>query len=289
MEKVFFHKYSGAGNDFVIIDKNENPGFAPSKESIIKICDRHFGVGADGLIVFSNHPAEDFEMNYYNSDGSAGSLCGNGARCAIQFAKLNGKFTAEKVSFISNGKIFEGEILKDDLVKFFMEAPAKIKYNFKIKIDNNLINSSFVHTGSPHVVIKVEDLNEAYSKPLQIKLNLKDVDVINLGRAIRYHSDFAPEGTNVNFIQILESKVYIRTYERGVENETLACGTGSAAAAFIAYVSDNLKPPIIIKTSGGDELIVDFQVEKSRVKNLSLIGPAVNTFNGYFYTNSLLK
>ncbi|MEW6703184.1 MAG: hypothetical protein AB1298_10780, partial [Bacteroidota bacterium] len=168
-----------------------------------------------------------------------------------------------------------------------LNPPKKIKYNFKIKTAGQLITASFADTGSPQVVIRIKDVLE---NPADLKSFYNSIDifpVFELGREIRYHKDFMPEGTNVNFIDIEGDLIKIRSYERGVEDETLSCGTGSVAAALISYVNDNLKPPIKLMAKSGDQLIVDFKIENQEVQELSLTGPAEVTFKGEF--NNLIE
>jgi diaminopimelate epimerase len=285
MKKISFFKMSGAGNDFILVDKNINPGFVPDQNIVQKICNRRYGIGADGVITVSDSNSYDFDMEYFNADGSTGSLCGNGARCAIKFADISGRIKNESAVFMSNGAAYSGRVLSENEIRFFFNTPQRLKYNFKIKAFNQLINANFIDTGSPHVVIKIEDVLQ---NPGVVGLFYEDLGgfpVFELGREIRYHKDFAPEGTNVNFIRLIKGKIHIRTYERGVEDETLACGTGSTAAAIISCTLFNLKPPVTLITRGGDELIVDFQVEDQEIKDLSLTGPAVVTFTGEFTLN----
>ncbi|MHB8335890.1 MAG: diaminopimelate epimerase [Ignavibacteriaceae bacterium] len=280
MEKISFIKMSGAGNDFVVIDKNSNPFLILNEKVIQKLCDRRNGIGADGVITISNSVDYDFEMEYFNADGSTGSLCGNGARCAIKFAESSNRIKNEKTYFLSNAVSYTGEVLDENLMKFDFNPPAKLKFNFKVKAGNQLINACFADTGSPHVVIKIEDV---LKNPNDLNSNYSEIDkfpVFELGREIRYLKEFSPGGTNVNFIKIVDSKIYIRTYERGVEDETLACGTGATAAAIIAHEIDKLEAPITLITRGFDELTVDFNVENQKIKNLSLIGPAKIIFSG---------
>ncbi|HUX92288.1 MAG TPA: diaminopimelate epimerase [Ignavibacteriaceae bacterium] len=280
MEKISFIKMSGAGNDFVVIDKNSNPFLILNEKVIQKLCDRRNGIGADGVITISNSVDYDFEMEYFNADGSTGSLCGNGARCAIKFAESSNRIKNEKTYFLSNTVSYTGEVLDENLMKFDFNPPAKLKFNFKVKAGNQLINACFADTGSPHVVIKIEDV---LKNPNDLNSNYSEIDkfpVFELGREIRYLKEFSPGGTNVNFIKIVDSKIYIRTYERGVEDETLACGTGATAAAIIAHAIDKLEAPVTLITRGFDELTVDFNVENQKIKNLSLIGPAKIIFSG---------
>jgi diaminopimelate epimerase len=221
-------------------------------------------------------------MEYFNADGSTGSLCGNGARCAIQFAGNSNRLKNGKAQFKSNDEIFNGEIIGNGIVRFELKSPTRIKLNFRIKAASQLIKSHYADTGSPHVVIEIEDVL-AQPKDLNSRYrNIANFPVIEIGKEIRYHKDFAPNGTNVNFIQIKNNEILIRTYERGVENETLACGTGSAAAAIVMNAQKNINPPIKLKTWGGDELIVDFQRVGNRYDKVSLIGPAKTVFTGEF-------
>ncbi len=285
MEKISFYKMSGAGNDFIVIDKNFNPEFVLSKNVIINLCNRRNGIGADGVITVENSNTFNFNMEYYNADGSTGSLCGNGARCAIKFAGLTGRLRNGKAEFLSNSAAYSGEILNEDKIKFNFNPPGKLKYNFIIKAFNQLINACFADTGSPHVVIKINDVLKDPGNPYSSYNNLDEFPVYELGREIRYHPDFSPGGTNVNFITIKGDKIFIRTYERGVENETLACGTGSVAAAIVEHHIDKFKPPVSLITRGGDELVVDFDVRDQKNNNLSLTGPAKVIFTGEFLLN----
>lgn len=275
---------SGAGNDFVIIDSLKNPDISLTPKNIKKLCSRRTGIGADGLITISDADKTDFEMNYYNADGSTGSLCANGARCAIKFAFLSQRLKNKIANFIANGVKYSGEVIDDELIKFNLNPPQKIKYNFKIKTSGQLINANFADTGSPHVVIKISDVLKNPNNPDSFYDDIKDFPVFKLGKEIRNLTEFN-EGTNVNFVMVDKGELSIRTYERGVEDETLACGTGSVAAAFICYVTDKLEPPITLNTRGGNKLIVNFEVENQKVKNLSLTGPAEIIYEGWINKN----
>ena len=286
MQKISFAKMSGAGNDFILIDKDVHHNLVLSNELISRLCDRHNGIGADGIITVSDSLKYDFEMEYYNADGSTGSLCGNGARCAISFAARKLSLN-DKIRFLSNGVFYTGEI-NGDKVRFYFNEPKKLKTNFKIKAAGQLISADYIDTGSPHVVIRINDLAKDPSKPAECYSNINEVPVFTLGREIRYLSEFAPGGTNVNFIFIDEGKLYIRTYERGVENETLSCGTGSAASALISFFKNEIQPPVTLITRGGDELIVDFKFEDKKIKELSLTGPVKTSFTGEFLLNKYL-
>ncbi|MEO8232970.1 MAG: diaminopimelate epimerase [Ignavibacteriota bacterium] len=280
MQKILFKKMSGAGNDFICVDKNQNAGLILTSEKIKNLCNRRNGIGADGLITIEDTAEHNFKMVYYNADGSTGSLCGNGARCSIWFAEKTGRLKNGIAKFVSNDAEYSGEVLSDELIKFNLSPPKQIKYNFKIKAANQMMTSNYADTGSPHVVINIKDILKDAANPNSSFKNILDVPVFKIGKEIRYSKDFNPIGTNVNFINVKDEVIHIRTYERGVEDETLACGTGSVAAALICFVTDSLKPPITLKSYGGDNLIVNFEVENQKVKNLSLTGPAKIIFEG---------
>jgi diaminopimelate epimerase len=280
MQKIFFKKMSGAGNDFIIVDINQNQRLILTSEKVKNLCNRRNGIGADGLITIEDLEDYSYKMMYYNADGSTGSLCGNGARCSIWFAEKTSRLKNGIAKFISNDAEFSGEVLDDELIKFNLNSPKQIKYNFKIKAFGQMITANFADTGSPHVVIKISDVLKDAVNPKSSFQSILDFPVLNLGKEIRDNNDFKPGGTNVNFIDVIDNVIHIRTYERGVEDETLACGTGSVAAALICYVTDNLKPPIKLKTYGGDYLTVNFEIENQKVKNLSLTGPAKIIFEG---------
>ena len=279
MKKVIFSKYSGAGNDFVLIDKNLNHELEIKPETIIKFCDRRNGIGADGVLLISDSHVSDFNMEYYNADSTTGTLCGNGARCALNYAKFSGRIHGKKASFSNDNIQYSGEILADNLVKFNLNNPEDFKFNFKVKAGGQLLNASFVNTGSPHVVINIADILSDVKNPNSFYDNLDDVPVFNMGREIRNLAEF-PKGTNVNFIKIKKNKIYIRTYERGVEDETLACGTGSVASAVISSFNYNVSPPVELVTKSGESLFVDFKVENKSVLNVSLTGSAKEIFKG---------
>lgn len=264
---------SGAGNDFVVVDLQRNTNLNITKEFIQKICDRRNGIGADGLITIEDSTTHKFIMNYYNADGSTGSLCANGARCAILFASESGRLNSNTAEFFSNEVEYKGEVLSNSEIKFYLNPPKKIKYNFKIKAGRRIINAHFADTGSPHVVI---DLNESEG----FLTSLDKVPVEALGGEIRHLTEFSPGGTNVNFIDVKNGVVNIRTYERGVEAETFACGTGAVAAAIICYITKKLSVPVQIIPKSNEKLFVNFDVENSKVRNLSLTGPAKVIFVG---------
>ncbi len=287
MQKISFAKMNGAGNDFIVIDKNTCNDLVLSNVLIKKLCDRHNGIGADGIITIKTSQDYDFVMEYFNADGSTGSLCGNGARCAISFAA--DKFGLKnRTRFLSNDEEYSGEISSSGIAKFYFNQPKNLKRNFKIKAAEQMINADFIDTGSPHVVIDIKEILRSPVGPGMHYSEISEVPVYDLGREIRYLPEFSPGGTNVNFVNFRDNKLEIRTYERGVENETLSCGTGSAASALISFFKDKIRPPIILLTNGGDELIVDFKFEDEKIKELSLTGPVKTSFTGEFLLNKYL-
>lgn len=289
MNEIYFYKLTGAGNDFIFFDKKAFPSLVLLPMAIRKLCDRRFGIGADGIITIQDKENYDFEMQYFNADGSSGSLCANGARCAIWFAEKTNRLTNKKAKFISNGNEYSGEVISDELIKFNLNPPTKSKFNFRIKAVEQLIKADFIDTGSPHVVIDVKDVLQDSKNLFSNFSKISDFPVLQLGREIRYHKDFAPSGTNVNFYMVENDKIFIRTYERGVEDETLACGTGSVATAISAFLNKKISLPISLITWGGETLIVNFDVENRKVSKVTLTGPAKIVFEGKISGNFFTK
>lgn len=285
MEKIFFTKMNGAGNDFVFIDKNLNPDFILTPEKIKKLCNRRFGVGADGVIAVSDDDDFDFKMSYYNADGSTGSLCANGARCSIWFAENTKRLKNQKAKFTSANNEYTGEVISEELIRFDLNEPSRKRINFMLNARNQFIKASFIDTGSPHVVINISDILKNPAIQGNYFTDILEVPVYDLGKEIRYHKEFAPEGTNVNFVNVVEDQILIRTYERGVEDETLACGTGSVASAIICCETHKLTPPVTLLTYGGDKLFVNFQIENQKIINPSITGPAKIVFEGTMNRN----
>lgn len=282
MNKIYFEKYSGAGNDFIVLDKIKNPELNVTPEFVRTICRRRLGVGADGVLVLDKSNGYDFELEYFNSDGSGGMLCGNGARCAIKYALESGYLNKEFVNFYNAKNEYSGEIISADEIKFNLAEPKKIQKYFKIELENFSIPAGFVDVGAPHVVIFFKEAEELHS----ISDNFDAFPVEQIGRKIRFHKMFAPKGTNVNFVKFSSGVLKIRTYERGVEGETLSCGTGSVAAAILASLKYRIDPPINLITKSGKLLKVDFERNFNKVKNVSLSGPAEKIFSGFLIQNS---
>jgi len=252
--KIHFHKYEATGNDFVIID-NRAGAYSFSSAQIQKICDRRFGVGADGLILIEKHPELDFNLNYYNSDGSQ-SLCGNGSRAAVQMAAGLGLLN-NTTEFNAYDGSHQAELLNTGIVRLKMNPVTEIKKNG---------DDYFINTGSPH--------------HLKFVKTVVDYPVFEEGRKIRYSENYKPGGTNVNFIQLLENNsISVRTYERGVEDETYSCGTGVTAAALAASFH-GYTSPVQVKVKGGN-LAVEFKIGQAGIfSDIFLIGPAKMVFEG---------
>lgn len=271
-----FIKMTGAGNDFILFDNRKGLYNAVSWDRLApEICDRHFGVGADGLLVVEAGKDVDFSLKYFNSDGSCGGMCGNGGRCAAYF------FMSEKsvphCNFVSLGYAYSCNRHDDLNISIKMKSVSidNIKYN--IDIYNNQIPIYFIDTGAPHAVIFIDDL------PADSKQSILESGIAELGRIIRNHTMFHPDGTNVDFITIIDDHmVSMRTYERGVEAETLACGTGAVASACVEYLVNDFPPPIRIHTRSNHILTVNFKVEGTLIKDVVLIGPAEKVFVGSY-------
>ncbi len=282
MSEIIFTKLSGAGNDFVLLDADLNQNLAISPDLIKNLCDRRFGIGADGLLVIKNVQNADFEMKYYNSDGSTGMLCGNGARCIIKYADSSGRIKDSHTKFIFQSNLYSGEVNSDDLITFNLNPPTDINEKIEVRVLDQLFSASFINTGAHHVII---DLEEQKFSDEKLK-ELESFPVEKFGKEIRYSEQFAPSGTNVNFISCDGEYINIRTYERGVEKETLACGTGSVGASIISILKHKVETPVTIKTKSGELLNIDFDiVTKNRVENVKLTGPAKIVFEGKININ----
>jgi diaminopimelate epimerase len=260
-----FTKMNGAGNDFILID-NRAREIDLDRSQIAHLCDRHRGIGADGVLLLEL-PANraDFRMRYFNADGGEAEMCGNGARCFARFAnRVSG--ANGQISFETQAGVISAE-LASSLVKLRMTEPTDLRLSVKLPVANENKTVHFINSGVPHVVIPVAEI--------------ENVDVRLNGAAIRHHKMFSPNGANVNFIEKREpNKIAIRTYERGVENETLACGTGIVASALIFAATENIGGPIHVVARGGDELQVGFEGVEGGFRNVTLTGPAEFVFEG---------
>ena len=260
MKPISFYKMSGSGNDFIIIDNREQVVDETKMAEFIKgVCRRKLSVGADGFILIESSDQADFRWRFYNSDGNRAEMCGNGARCAARFAYVNG-IAGKSLSFETDAGVVLGQI-NDERVKVKMPDPFDLRLDYTIHLKNGPLRVSSINSGVPHVVI--------------VKETIEDVNVVGLGREIRYHDAYVPNGTNVNFIyQRQPGELGIRTYERGVEDETLACGTGSIAAALVTACKLNWESPINVATRGGESLTIYFHKDNGSFKDIYLEGDA---------------
>jgi diaminopimelate epimerase len=265
--KIEFSKLTAAGNDFVLIDNRENIVPSGQYQNLSKkLCDRKYSIGADGLIFLEKSSERDFTMKYFNSDGSHAAMCGNGGRSAAKFAYRIGA-AEEKMVFETDAGIINAEIIGQDRVKLDLYNPSDLKRDLKIDAQDKIFAADFINTGVPHIVIFVEDIEK--------------IDAFKYGRIIRFHQTFAPAGSNVNFVKVEgNNTILVRTYERGVEEETLACGTGITASAIISGLKGFAKSPVRIIARGGDELNVSYKYDGKNITNVVLEGPALITFEG---------
>lgn len=254
MTQLPFYKYQATGNDFILVDNRERL-IHHSISMAKRLCDRKFGIGSDGLIILENHPDYDFEMVFYNPDGSK-SLCGNGSRCAVNFAKALGMIKS-KCLFLAYDGPHEAKILEDGRVRLKMNDVQSVSH---------LTDGTFIDTGSPHLLVFAEEV--------------ANKDVYAEGSTIRYNEHFKANGVNVNFVELkAKDTIYVRTYERGVETETLSCGTGVTASALGAGL-EGMKSPISVHTLGG-ELEVEYKkTNEQQFTDIFLTGPAKEVFSG---------
>lgn len=253
-----FHKYQGTGNDFIILDNRDGGYSQISNEQVRRLCDRRFGIGADGLMLLNERSGYDFEMKYFNADGNEGSMCGNGGRCMTRFAYHLG-IHRNAYRFLASDGVHEAEIDMDGTVSLKMKDVRSIK-----KFHGDFV----LDTGSPHYVKMVNDL--------------MDLDVYKKGYEIRHSREFEDEGINVNFVEPTDNqnRIVVRTFERGVEDETFSCGTGVTAAALVCYHNEVGFNEVEVKTLGGT-LTVEFdRLDDNRYENIWLCGPAEKVFEG---------
>lgn len=263
---LHFYKMNGAGNDFIVID-NRTLEFKLSQETIAALCDRHRGIGADGLLaVEPSEKGADYKFRYYNADGGEAEMCGNGARCFGRFTAHLSSEVKDSVSFETIAGTLTAEMVGEN-VKIAMSDPFDLEQNTSCNIET-LEQVDFINTGVPHAVTHTA--------------NLASLNVKELGAKIRNHKRFAPSGTNANFYQVIsESHIAIRTYERGVEDETLACGTGMCACALIHHLNTGASSPISVDVAGGDTLEIGFKKgDNTQFTNVTLSGPADFVFEG---------
>ncbi|MFC1863968.1 diaminopimelate epimerase [Thermodesulfobacteriota bacterium] len=273
MESVEFWKMNGSGNDFILID-NRNRVIAEKdmQDVVKKACRRRESVGADGLIFIINSGDFDFAWRFFNSDGSEAEMCGNGGRCVARFAYLKG-IAGPRMTFGTMAGPVSAEV-EGRTVKVLMPEPFDLKTDIDLSIEDGWKSVDFINTGVPHVVIRLEDL--------------ENLPILEQGRLIRNHSAFSPQGTNVNFIKVTgNNSLEVRTYERGVEDETLACGTGSIAAALMACKRELVDSPVKVKTRGGEELTIYFREESHSFYQVWLEGSTSISYKGELHREAL--
>ena len=269
MKRISFIKMNGAGNDFIVIDNyRKNIHLTPAQTA--KLCRRRYSIGADGLMMLErpDKPEYDFYMKYFNADGSEAEMCGNGGRCISRFAYLVGR-AGEEMHFLAKDGPHYAEVKDDYNVKLEMTDPDDVRPKVSLKVKGKTVKGGFINTGVPHFVTGVRDIEKA--------------DVEGMGAAIRKHKSFGKKGANVNFVQKKGKNSFaIRTFERGVEGETLACGTGATAAAILMYLSGETKKPVTMRARGG-VLKVHFRETDSAITKVLLEGEAKVVSAGYIH------
>jgi len=268
-----YKKYSGAGNKFLMVN-NLNDSVKVSGELVIELMQVHTGL--DGVIFIETSSIADYKMNYYNKDGTGDALCGNGLRCTAMFLKDEGIINSEIILIEGVGKIYDCRFTDDGEISVGFPPPAKMKFKFKLKVHFaewwQLISVSYVDVGSPHAIIFIDDIE----KP--VVNNLEEIPIEEWGKYVRMHKDFLPDGVNSHFVKVLDAEngeLQIRSFERGVEGETLACGTGSLSTAIAAYAVKNVKVPVKLLTKSNEFLTVYFKVVEGVIRELKLKGKAV--------------
>jgi diaminopimelate epimerase len=279
--KMEFSKMTGAGNDFIIF--GADPEFPLKPEAIRLLCDRRYGIGADGLMIIhgsatvgagavSDGKSAAFSVDFYNADGSSGMLCGNGARCALVYAAGHGFIAyGEPAVFSFAGKEYSGIALDPELARFLLDPGYSTRLEENVQAGTLTASGRYIDLGSLHFVVDLADLGGG--------LTLEQLDVATLGAVLRHHERFAPQGVNVNFCSLIDGRLHVRTFERGVEAETLACGTGSTASALSYALRGLVSSPVTIITRSSEELIIDFD-DPATPSRLSLTGPAKLVFEG---------
>lgn len=261
MDPIHFYKMSGCGNDFIIID-NRSPVIEEKDlfAFIVGVCRRKMSVGADGIILIENSDTVDFKWRFYNSDGSVAEMCGNGARCVARFAYLKG-ITGPDMAFETLAGVVSASVFETGLVRIRMTDPLNWVLDRPLALKSGKFAVSSVNTGVPHAVMVVDNIDETPVK--------------EMGKEIRFHPDFAPAGTNVNFVSVRTDKIAaIRTYERGVEDETLACGTGCVASALITARKFGLASPVTLLTRSGGYLRIYFTPHQDTYSDVYMEGDA---------------
>jgi len=271
MERIEFYKMTGGGNDFIIIDNREGMiDVNTFRPFIRKVCRRKLSVGADGLIIIESSDQAHFRWQFFNADGSQAEMCGNGGRCVAKLAHLLGIAPSE-LTFETSVGIIRAQV-RGNVVKLALPPPSGIELGLSLRVGDEEHSIDFINTGVPHAVIFTQ--------------NIEEIEVVNVGRSIRYHQTFQPAGTNVDFISINNSEINIRTYERGVEDETLACGTGAVAAAIIAHLRGKVTSPTRVIPSSGEVLTIHYKGGKE-IREVYLEGEVTLVYQGWLWKESI--
>jgi len=267
-------KYSGAGNTFIMINNLDNV-VIDRKKFVLDAIERE-GEGMDGVIFLERSEVADFKMNYFNKDGTGDALCGNGLRCTARYIADNSLSDKKELLLEAVSRIFESKHNEDGTIRISFPPPEKVKLNFKLKVHFEgwweMLDCSYVDVGSPHIIVFIDEIE----KP--IVNDLEEVKIIDWGRNIRMHKDLMPEGANVNFVKVDETEnglLSIRSYERGVEGETLACGTGAISAAIVFHALRGQALPVRLLTKSGEFLEVDLEIADKKIRKIFLSGNAV--------------
>jgi diaminopimelate epimerase len=269
-----FYKMHGGGNDFVLMDHRQHQiPEAEQSRFAQRVCAPRVGVGADGLILIEDAEGADFRWRFYNADGSEAEMCGNGARCAARFAVMH-NIAGPRLTFETLAGLIAAEILDHHRVRVAMVGVEDLRLNLSIPLTSDTLAGHFLKVGVPHVAVPME--------------NLAEIPIRQWGRETRFHQMFAPAGTNVNFVRVKDAHTLeIRTYERGVEDETLACGTGAVASALISARLGKVASPVAVRTRGGEVLTVSFQVQGEQVTQVFLEGDALVVYQGELWLDEL--
>jgi len=274
MEPIEFWKMNGSGNDFILIDNREGKISEQDMPNLVlKTCRRRASVGADGVIFVTKSKTYDFAWRFFNADGGEVEMCGNGSRCVCRFAYLKG-IAGPKMTFETLAGPISGEV-KGRFVKVLMPLPKGLQLDLDLDRAPSWKTVDFVNTGVPHVVVGVDD-------------DLEHHPIKEEGRALRHHEYFAPEGTNADFVRVVaQDLIEMRTYERGVEDETLACGTGAIASALVSAERGLVKPPIKVKTRGGEILTITFKKRGDQFQEVWMEGGTAIVYEGRLHEEAL--
>jgi len=277
MERVIdFYKMSGSGNDFILVDNRANIIQAELAPELARnLCRRKVSVGADGLILIENDDEVDFRWNFFNADGSKAEMCGNGGRCVARLANMLG-ICGSSLSFRTLAGLIHAEV-SGSRVKLQMTEPRDLRLDMELELNGQRFNTHFVNTGVPHTVF-ILDGPEILEKQ----------EVVGQGRKVRFHSQFAPAGTNVNFVAVLgEQALALRTYERGVEDETLACGTGATAVALVGAAKGMVRPPVAVHTKSGETLTIYFDPKEILPQEVYMEGETTVIYQGRLWEEAV--